>query len=130
MSNHRRGEIDNIYRTDYLHSKAWYARRARWFREHATTGIPLECAACRTPGAPKEFELHHADYTGITLREGRWYGYEHHDDLLPLHPYCHELLHRLIDRDQVLSRHRTRSDATRIALDALHTALAHHGEAS
>jgi len=125
MSN-RRKIRDRGYRTGYLRSPAWFARRDRWFTHHARTADPLRCQACGIPDTKDQLELHHADYTGVHRSEtGTWIAQEPPDDLIPLHPYCHDLLHRLLDRDQVLAHHRTRRDATRIALDHLRRKLTH-----
>lgn len=124
MSNQRRPAPGNQYRTGFLTSRAWFARRDRWFRDHTTTGQPLTCQGCGDEETPRHLELHHLTYDGVTQApDGRWAAWERHGDLLPLHPACHEELHRLIDRDVVLSRHRTREDATWIALDALRPTL-------
>jgi hypothetical protein len=68
-------------------------------------------------------ELHHLDYAGVSLVAGRWRALEKHDELMPMHPTCHDLVHRLIDRDTVLSRQRTRRDATAIAAARIREAL-------
>lgn len=119
MSNRRRSPLVNMYRAEFLHSRTWHARRARWFTEQAARGVPLVCAGCGQPATKQHLELHHVDYTGVLLERGRWKAQEAHDDLVPLHPYCHDLLHRLIDRDQVLARHRTRRAASEHALTRL-----------
>lgn len=124
MSNARRGFVGNAYRTQYLRSAAWYTRRTRWFHDETAMGWDIACAACGRPARDRDLELHHTDYTGVTLTRGHWHARETHDDLLPLHPYCHELLHRLIDRDRVLAKARGRRDATRLALTALRHKLA------
>lgn len=120
MSNSRRpATTGRSYRTGYLKSPAWFARRDRWFRAHARTGIPLTCQACGHPATAAELELHHADYHGVYKVSGQWRARERHRDLMPLHPGCHELLHRLIDRDAVLSRGRDRRTASALALRRL-----------
>ena len=124
MSNRRRNAWGNTYRTEYLHSRTWYRRRDAWFQETRTRGIPLVCAACRRPAVADRLELHHVDYHGVIRTDHGWVSRERHDDLIPVHPYCHELLHRLIERDRVLSRMRRRPDATRIALTRLQHKLA------
>lgn len=123
MSNRRKPPLVNMYRSEFLHSRIWFARRDRWFTEQAGRGIPLACAGCGQAATKKQLELHHHDYTGVVLQEGRWKALEKHDDLVPMHPYCHDLLHRLIDRDEVLSRHRTRRAASDHALDQLRRKL-------
>jgi 5-methylcytosine-specific restriction protein A len=122
MSN-RRSPGPSDYRGGFLRSPAWFARRARWFRTHARTGTPPSCALCQIQGTSATLELHHLEYTGVTLTGGRWRAMEAHIDLLPLHPACHDLVHRLIDRDTVLSRQRTRRDATLIAIARLQETL-------
>ncbi|MGZ0712586.1 hypothetical protein ACWPKO_30035 (plasmid) [Coraliomargarita sp. W4R53] len=123
MSNHRKSSIRNAYRSDFLRSPAWFARRDRWFRKQERLSHQLACAACARVATKATLELHHLDYAGVQFIDGKWRAFERHDDLVPLHPYCHDLLHRLIDRDVVLSRHRTRRDATSIALEVLRVKL-------
>lgn len=124
MSNHRKAGLGNAYRVDFLRSPAWFARRDRWFRKEARLGRALACAACERSATKDHLELHHTDYSGVRFVEGSWRAFEPHVDLVPLHPYCHELLHRLIDRDVVLSRNRTRRAASAFALERLHAKLA------
>ena len=119
MSNRRRPVLMNMYRSEFLHSGTWYARRDRWFAHEANLGKPLTCSACGRPADKKHPELHHLNYLGLRSTEGNWQAGEAHEDLVPLHAYCHELLHRLIDRDTVLSRHRNRRTATQMALERL-----------
>ena len=124
MSNRRRPGILNLYTTEFLHTRAWFARRDRWFTEELAGGNVLACAGCDRPADKSQLELHHLDYHGVILEGGRWQAREAHEDLVPMHPYCHELLHRLIDRDAVLSRNRTRRAASHLALDRLRRKLA------
>ena len=127
MSNHRKPTAGNGYRAQFLRSPAWFARRGRWFRKQERLGGRLACAACDRPASKRELELHHLDYAGVTLAaDGSWRAFEPHADLLPLHPYCHELLHRLIDRDVVLSRHRSRRAASEFALQRVRDKLTAH----
>lgn len=123
MSNSRRTARGNRYRSGYLRSPAWFGRRDRWFRTQARTGVPLTCEACDVAADRDELELHHVVYTGVVEIDGRWHARERHPDLIPLHPACHELLHRLIDRDAVLARHRDRRTASTLALKRLHAKL-------
>jgi hypothetical protein len=105
MSNRRRPVLMNLYRSEFLRSRAWFARRDRWFTEETARGGVLACAACGQRAKKTQLELHHLDYSGVTVKEGRWLAFERHEDLLPLHRTCHDLLHRLIDRDEVLAYH-------------------------
>lgn len=124
MSNRRTPLRANAYRSTFLRSRAWFARRDAWFAQASMTTHPLACVACGIPATKRDLELHHLDYAGVQqLEDGRWVARESDGDLIPLHPYCHELLHRLIDRDAVLSRHRTRRAASELALDALRRIL-------
>lgn len=124
MSNSRRSAATGrAYRSGYLRSPAWFARRDRWFRAQARTGIPLTCEACGHAATSAELELHHTDYRGVYKEGGQWRAREAHTDLVPLHPGCHDLLHRLIDRDAVLSRDRDRRTASAFALDRLRANL-------
>ncbi|MCK3769390.1 HNH endonuclease [Microbacterium aerolatum] len=122
MSNTRRTGLKNLYRDEFLRSRAWFARRERWFRDHGRAGR-VPCAACGTVGSKSDLELHHIDYRGVRIIRGEWQAWEDDDDLIALHPYCHELLHRLIDRDIILAKHRTRRQASAHALHALQQKL-------
>ncbi|GAA1969054.1 hypothetical protein [Microbacterium deminutum] len=119
MNNRRKPGRLNRYRSEFLHSAAWFARRDRWFKKQQRLGRNLSCAACGRPASERELELHHLDYTGVRFADGSWRAFERHADLVPLHPFCHDLLHRLIDRDAVLARHRSRRDASALALERL-----------
>lgn len=123
MSNRRKPPLMDLYRSEFLRSPAWFARRNRWFAQQAARGIPLECAACGRRAAKQDLELHHLDYAGVVCERGRWKALERHDDLTAMHPYCHELLHRLLDRDAVLAQHRTRRVASHHALERLRRKL-------
>ena len=122
MTNQRRTGLKNMYRDEFLRSPAWFARRARWFRAHSTDDA-VQCAACGVAAPQGKLELHHRDYEGVRIVQGTWQAWEDDDDLIALHPHCHELLHRLIDRDVVLARHRSRRDASDYALRVLQLRL-------
>ena len=120
MTNRRKPLHAKAYRSSFLRSSAWFARRDAWFATQAMSARPLVCAGCGRRATKKELELHHFDYSGVSQTEdGRWVALEDDRDLVPLHPYCHELLRRLIDRDAVLSRHRERRAASNFALGVL-----------
>lgn len=123
MSNRRKSGFHNAYRAEFLRSPAWHARRDRWFSHRARHGAPLVCLGCGRTATARELELHHLAYTGVIHRDGKWIATEQDRDLVPLHPYCHELLHRLLDRDAVLSKHRDRTQASVSALVRLRRAL-------
>ena len=124
MSNRRHRSGTGRYRDQFLHSPAWHARRARWFRtEHHRHGT-LACAGCGRPATEPEVELHHLTYRGITQVAGVWRAFEARRDLTAMHPWCHGMIHRIIDRDHGLSRHRTRRDATTAAIRILQSKLA------
>lgn len=125
MSNRRRAGFRNEYRGEFLRSPAWHARRDRWFDHQRALHLPLACHGCARLAYEGDLELHHLSYAGVIRRDGKWLAYEHHHDLIPLHPYCHELLHRLIDRDGVLAWGRDRRTASLLALVRLRTKLTH-----
>ena len=124
MSNRRKPALRNDYRMGFLSSPAWFARRDRWFRHHTADGAVVICALCGVTGDRHSLELHHLDYRGVFKANGAWRSYEKDEDLIPLHHGCHEVLHQLIDRDTVLSRQRSRRDATDTALILLRIAIA------
>lgn len=123
MSNRRKSGFHNAYRAEFLRSPAWHARRDRWFDHRARSAAPLACLGCGGTATPREIELHHLSYAGVIHRDGRWIAAERDRDLVPLHPYCHDLLHRLLDRDAVLAKHRDRTRASVSALARLRRAL-------
>ncbi|MGH7292195.1 MAG: hypothetical protein ACREJT_13340, partial [Myxococcota bacterium] len=61
MSN-RRTPGPSDYRSGFLRSPAWFARRDRWFRKQDRIGLPIECAACGEAAPSASLELHHLDY--------------------------------------------------------------------
>lgn len=122
MTNQRRTGLKNLYRDEFLRSPAWFARRDRWFRANIADGA-VSCAACGVAALKGKLELHHRDYAGVRIVQGVWQAWEDDEDLIALHPNCHELLHRLIDRDVVLARHRSRRDASDHALRMLQLKL-------
>jgi 5-methylcytosine-specific restriction protein A len=130
VTNRRKSALRNSYRSEFLRSPAWFARRDRWFRKQERLGGPLSCAACGRLARKEQLELHHLDYAGVRFVDGAWRAFERHGDLVPLHPYCHDLLHRLIDRDVVLARYRSRRDASTFALERLRIKLTASEESS
>ncbi|WP_137845817.1 hypothetical protein [Microbacterium sp. 2FI] len=124
----RKPAARNTYRTGFLHSRAWFARRDRWFREEVERHGQLRCEACLQVATNRQLELHHLDYSGVASVDGRWQAREPHEDLVALHPFCHELLHRLLDRDIVLSRHRSRRNGSLFAINRLQHKLASRSE--
>jgi len=123
VSNGRKSGRGNRYRSGYLLSVEWFMRRDLWFQVEQRHRGALACAGCGRLAARRDLELHHIDYRGVVQRGGRWLACESHDDLTALHPRCHELLHRLIDRDRVLRYHRSRQAATAIALRRLRASI-------
>ena len=103
---------------------AYLPESARWFHnEHRRRGT-LACVGCGRAATEPELELHHLTYRGVTQVSGVWRAFEAHQDLTPMHPWCHGMIHRIIDRDHGLSSHRTRRDATTAAIRILRTKLA------
>ncbi|MEN2742672.1 hypothetical protein ABCS02_33270 [Microbacterium sp. X-17] len=130
MSNRRRPARANTYRTRYLHSPAWFARRDRWFtEEHARAG-EVRCALCLGIGSTHNLELHHLDYNGVSQTPRGWAAHERHEDLTALHPRCHEYVHQLIDRDRALSGFVSRRTASTQAISRLQAKIARFIEAS
>lgn len=112
MSNGRAGIASRAYRLQYLKSKQWHARRARWFDQNPDQH---KCCVCKReePQAKRRLELHHIDYRGVTqLLNGAWMANERDEDLLPMHPLCHRLVHELMDNDGALRYMRSRKEAT------------------
>ncbi len=113
MSNRRGGPRSPRYRTGFLHSPGWRATR---------TGRLLACVARSRMATGVKLELHHLNYRGVTYDDGSWCAFEMHADLLQIHPFCHELLHRPIDRDRALAT-RSRRAGSLQALARLRAAL-------
>ena len=116
MSNSRKPRRINSYRRGYLRSPAWFVRRDQWFRDEQRRAGTVTYAACLVDGTVRTLELHHLDYSGVERSDAGWRAHEAHSDLVAVHPYCHELLHRLLDRDRLLARHRDRRTASLSAL--------------
>lgn len=130
MSNRRRPNRDNTYRSHYLHSPAWFARRDRWFLEEEHRREAIRCALCLGSGSARSLELHHLDYRGVTQTPYGWTAHERHEDLTALHPRCHEYVHQLIERDSALSGFVSRRTASVQAIARLQAKIAHYIEAS
>ena len=130
MSNRRRPARGNTYRSNYLHSGAWFARRDRWFLEEGSRNGTIRCALCLGVGSARSLELHHLDYRGVTQTPHGWTAHEQHEDLTALHPRCHEYVHQLIDRDRVFSGFVSRRSASLQAIARLRAKIAHYIEAS
>lgn len=101
----------------------WFVRRDRWLDTEMSQVGSLSCAVCCRMRTRQELELHHVSYDGVRFARGLWQADEAHADLMAMDPRCHELLHRLIDRDRVLRRHRGRNAATKRAIAALQHAI-------
>ncbi len=123
MTNRRHATANAAYRDGYLRSVVWFRRRDLWFTRQEQRRLGLVCAGCGQAATRRLLELHHLDYARVTCAAGRWRAGERHADLIAMHPRCHELLHRLIDRDRVLARHRDRRTATLLALARLRPSL-------
>lgn len=115
----RRSQRDNQYRAGYLKSPAWFDRRDRWFKEETQRRGSVHCCICNGLGDKTTFELHHLEYTGVTEGPNGWVAGELHDDLVAAHPRCHEWIHRLIDRDDVLNSLMGRRSANLQAISRL-----------
>jgi 5-methylcytosine-specific restriction protein A len=125
VSNRRKPNLGNRYRVGYLASTAWFTRRNEWFREETTRHGVVRCAVCLGAGTTRTLELHHLDYTGVVETAARWIAGEAHEDLIAAHPEHHRLIHQLMDSDRVLSRMRSRQDATLQAISKLRQKIAH-----
>ncbi|MBO1740746.1 hypothetical protein [Leifsonia sp. TF02-11] len=112
MSNARKPGAATAYRSGYLRSAAWFRRRDTWFAEQIQRTGALRCAVCLHVATGRELELHHLDYSRVTHTWRGWVAGEEHEDLCAMHPSCHEFVHRILDADPVLRRHRTRPVAT------------------
>ncbi|MGX5771761.1 hypothetical protein ACWKWN_13505 [Microbacterium trichothecenolyticum] len=82
------------------------------------------------PATSRELELHHLDYAGVRRVGDGWQAFERHDDLVPLHPYCHGLLHFYLERDEGLAYHRSRRVASAIALNIVRARMLRTTETS
>lgn len=112
MSNARKPGTATDYRSGYLRSTAWFRRRNAWFGEQLKRTGDLRCAVCLHVATRRELELHHLDYSRVARTWRGWAAGEDYEDLCAMHPGCHELVHRILDADAVLRRHRTRPVAT------------------
>jgi 5-methylcytosine-specific restriction protein A len=128
MSNARKSDRLNAYRTGYLKSVSWYVRRRAWFREEATLreGV-VRCTICARAGSESTLELHHLEYLRVTgTSTGGWVSGEQHTDLVAVHPRCHVWIHQIIDRDVVLRGLIGRRQANLQAIARLRAKVAGH----
>ncbi len=123
MSNARKSPVGNVYRSGYLRSAAWLRRRDHWFAEQEARTDALRCVVCRRAATRRQLELHHLDYSRVTRIDDKWTAGEVHEDLCPMHPACHDAIHRVLDTDPVLRSHRTRPIATVHAIRIARTRL-------
>lgn len=125
MSNARKdSRTATAYRTGYLRSGAWFARRDAFF----ATRAHCRCVVCaRATQAPvRELELHHISYDRVIHRpDGTWLAGETDADLLPMHPVCHEAVHRVLERDRMLRGLVSRIEGTRRAIAVVRAELEH-----
>lgn len=120
MSNGRRSNVGNSYRSGYLKSTAWFRRRDAWFQEERRRHGTIRCAVTGQRGTKATLQLHHVDYAGVDRRaDGSWIANEAHDDLVAVRPDVHEALHRMLDTDQALRRGLRRRDANARAIAKL-----------
>ena len=84
----------------YLASRAWRARKHRWFRDRRAEGYEPGCVICQLSLAELgALDLHHMNYDGVTQHsDGTWSANEADQDLMPMCRHHHELLHRAMDR--------------------------------
>ena len=116
MSNTRKGGVAGAhYRRGYLRSTAWFGRRDRYFREVPDSD---RCVVClrRETNPRRSLELHHVSYEGVRFENGKWVAAEADEDLMPMHPLCHEQVHLAIERDIALASLITRRESTRRAI--------------
>lgn len=96
MSGLRRRRVDRGYRSGYLKSGAWYARRRRFLAS-------LESIRCECLGeelSERDAHVHHVTYDGVVRGEdGTWQAREADEDLMVLCSWCHERVHELMDQD-------------------------------
>jgi len=124
VSNARKPSTGDRYRDGYLRSVAWFRRRDAWFAEQLARTGQLRCVVCWRTATRRELELHHLDYTRVARTWRGWRAEEQHEHLHAMHPGCHELVHRILDADLVLRRHRTRPIATVLAIGAARARIA------
>lgn len=117
------GDVSPAYGLHYLTSRQWHVRQVRWFDENPNQH---QCCVCRRveTHAKKRLELHHLSYRGVVpLLSGGWIADEHDDDLLPMHPLCHRLVHELMENDGALRYMRSRKEATLLAVAKVRSRL-------
>lgn len=97
MSGLRRKRIDGGYRSGYLRSPAWWARRQRFLQGRAE----IRCECLGESLTERTAHVHHVSYAGVRQRsDGSWVAEESDEDLMVLCAWCHERVHQLMDRDR------------------------------
>lgn len=93
-------------------SIAWLRRRDQWFAEEQSRKGTIRCEVCRKAGKRRAFELHHVDYDRVTQDASQqWIAGEEHEDLVAVHPRCHEWIHTVLGRDAAASAAVNRREA-------------------
>lgn len=111
------------YRSGYLRSTVWFARRDRWIDAELKRSGHLVCTVCQGDVERRKIEIHHLSYDGVERLADGWSAREEHEDLVGLHVRCHEWLHRVLDNDAALRRMPDRRIANRIAIARLRARL-------
>lgn len=123
MSLRRGGAKRGEYIAGYLRSGAWRARRRRYFVDRRAAEGAVTCPGCDDPLADRTADVHHLSYDGVVKREdGVWVSGEKDEDLLAMCRWCHERVHKLLDRDRGWSS-RDRRDATWAVIRVIHQQL-------
>lgn len=119
-----RRRAERRYVTDYLRSISWYRRRDQWFEDEQQRTGGLECAVCMKPSRKRDLELHHLDYSGVVeKRQGGWIAGEKHEDLVGVHPRCHEWIHQALDDDAAAGAAMTRRVANERVISRLRSKI-------
>lgn len=95
----KRGAKALAYRSGYLGSEAWAARRRAYYGGVWSRGFVAMCQVCGKTGADGvSLHLHHLSYEGVRRgADGVWVAGEKDEDLLPLCETDHESLHKILD---------------------------------
>ena len=110
--------------TEYLRSPTWFRRRDQWFDDELKRAGHLECAVCMKPSRKRELELHHLDYSGVVEKiHGGWIAGERHEDLVAVHPRCHEWIHQALDDDAAAGAAMNRRAANERVISRLRTKI-------
>lgn len=96
----RGGRGHEDYVGGYLRQVSWFRRRDAFVASRTGAGGLVACVCCDERYRPRQVDVHHLSYDGVSRENERWISREADDDLMVLCRWCHERVHTLMDTDR------------------------------